>query len=78
VISLIKTREGLLEMVEADEAGTKDKLSLIIGDDEKAMQVVEAAKTSMGIDINEMDTFNIIHFTFKIKRLIALRQRLHD
>jgi len=65
-------------MAEEDPEKTKDKLSLIIGDDEKALELIEAAKNSMGVEINELDLLNIVNFTRKIKSLIQLRTRLHE
>lgn len=53
-------------------------LSIIIGDDEKALEVIEAAKTSMGIEINELDMININNFTRRIKSLIKLRLQLQE
>lgn len=78
IVSLFKTRNNLLEMLETDEQSTKDQLTLIIGDDEKTNQLLEAAKTSMGVDISELDSINIANFTRRIKRLISLRQKMFD
>lgn len=54
------------------------QLTQIIGDEEKALELVEACKTSMGIEINELDLLNITNFTRKIKNLIRLRLRLQE
>jgi len=65
-------------MVEQDEQGTRDKLTLLIGDEEKTTELIEAAKTSMGIEINELDLLNIINFTRKIKSLMSLRLHMQE
>jgi len=78
IISLISTKEGLLEMVEQDEESIRNKLTLLIGDEQKTTELIEAAKTSMGIEINELDLINIINFTRKIKSLISLRLHMQE
>jgi len=52
------------------------KLTMIIGDEEKAKDLTEAAKNSMGTDFSELDLINITNFTRKIKSLISLRTKL--
>jgi len=65
-------------MVEQDEEEIRNKLTLLIGDEQKTTELIEAAKTSMGIEINELDLINIINFTRKIKSLISLRLHMQQ
>jgi len=51
-------------------------LNKFVGDEDKCKEIIEAAKISMGIELNDLDIFNIKNFTIRIKRLISLRQRL--
>jgi nucleolar protein 56 len=78
IIGLIGTKDQLIEMSDADVDTTHAKLTMIIGDDEKAKDLVEAAKNSMGTDFADLDLINITNFTRKIKSLIALRTKLYD
>lgn len=50
----------------------------IVGDSEKAKQVVDAAKTSMGTDISDFDLLNIIQFANRVVNLHEYRQKLAD
>jgi len=54
------------------------KLQEILEDDEKVAEVIELARTSMGMEISEQDLLNIEHFSNRIASLIEYRQRLHE
>lgn len=66
----------------------KDKASLsedsisdlteIIGDEEKAKEVLEAAKASMGQDISPIDLINIESFAQRVVELVEYRKDLHS
>jgi len=49
---------------------------MVIGDDEKAKDLIEASKNSMGTEFSDLDLINITNFTRKIKSLISLRTKL--
>ena len=54
-------------------------LQEILDDDEgMAKQVVEAAKTSMGYDISEVDMTNVQTFADRVINLEEYRQRLRE
>lgn len=40
--------------------------------------MVEAARTSMGMDISELDLLNIERFAIRVTSLTEYRQRLHE
>lgn len=50
----------------------------IIEDEVKVAEIVEAARTSMGMDISETDLLNIEHFSNRVASLMEYRQRLHQ
>ncbi|KAK6021474.1 snoRNA binding domain protein [Ostertagia ostertagi] len=51
---------------------------ILEGDEEKAAEVVEAARTSMGMDIADLDLVNIERFASRVASLTEYRQRLHE
>lgn len=56
-----------------------DMLQEILDDDEgMAKQIVEAAKTSMGYDISEIDMLNVQTFAERVINLEEYRQRLRE
>lgn len=78
LIALIGTKDQLIDMSNEDEEDVQSKLTMIIGDDQKAKDLLEAAKNSMGTDFSDLDLINITNFTRKIKSLISLRTKLYD
>lgn len=50
----------------------------ILCDDQKAAEVFEAARTSMGMEIAPMDLINIDAFAKRVAALAEYRQRLHE
>ena len=55
-----------------------EKLKEILKEDEKVELVVEAARTSMGMDISDLDLLNIERFAVRVASLSEYRQRLHE
>lgn len=49
----------------------------IVGDEEKAKDVIEAAKSSMGQDISPIDLLNIESFARRVISLAEYRHKLH-
>jgi RNA processing factor Prp31 len=47
-------------------------------DEEKVAAIVEAARTSMGMDISAMDMLNIERFAARVAALTEYRVRLHQ
>jgi len=76
LVSFFETKENLLEANDKDHDELVDNLNKFVGDEDKCKEIIEAAKISMGIELNDLDIFNIKNFTIRIKRLISLRQRL--
>ena len=52
-------------------------LAEIIGDEDKAKEVIEAAKASMGQDISPVDMMNIESFAGRVIKLVEYRTNLH-
>eukprot|EP01122_Echinamoeba_exundans_P009435 TRINITY_DN333_c0_g2_i1.p1 TRINITY_DN333_c0_g2~~TRINITY_DN333_c0_g2_i1.p1 ORF type:complete len:511 (-),score=153.78 TRINITY_DN333_c0_g2_i1:72-1604(-) len=71
VVHLLKGRENASEDL-------LDSLEAIIGDQEKAKQVLQAARVSMGTDISEVDMLSIIHFAERVIKLAEYRQGLQS
>lgn len=58
-------------------AVTHAELEEIVGDVEKAKDIVEAAKASMGQDISPIDLLNIESFAKRVISLAEYRHQLH-
>jgi nucleolar protein 56 len=67
----ILDREKLDENVEAE-------LQSILEDEGKVAEIVEAARTSMGMEISELDLANIERFGRRVASLSEYRTRLHE
>lgn len=50
----------------------------VLEDEVKATTVIEAARTSMGMEISELDLHNIDLFARRVASLAEYRQRLHQ
>lgn len=50
----------------------------ILEDEDKVAKVVEAARTSMGMEISELDLANIERFGNRVASLTDYRTRLHE
>ncbi|KAI3820675.1 hypothetical protein L1987_08223 [Smallanthus sonchifolius] len=60
---------------------SEDKLSGLIdilGDEDKAKEVIEAAKASMGQDLSPIDLINVKMFAQKVMDLAEYRKKLYD
>jgi len=53
-------------------------LTDVLGDEDKAREVVDAAKTSMGTDVSELDLANIDSFAQRVVELADFRKGLHS
>eukprot|EP00249_Psilotum_nudum_P018167 c26671_g2_i1 orf=219-2072(+) len=71
VAKFVKDKSTLAENVLID-------LTDIIGDEEKAREIIEAAKSSMGQDISPIDLINIENFAQRILDLSEYRKQLHS
>lgn len=70
VALLVKDKSNISK--EAHLQGLKE----IVGDEEKAKEIIEAAQTSMGQDISPIDLVNIEVFTKRVVSLVEYRQKL--
>ncbi|KAI3948284.1 hypothetical protein MKW92_004393 [Papaver armeniacum] len=72
----------VVKYVENKSALSEDKipgLTEILGDDEdKAKEIVEAAKASMGKDLSPCDLFNVKNFSQRVMKLAGYRNNLHE
>eukprot|EP00955_Chlamydomonas_euryale_P085206 364068-Chlamydomonas_euryale.AAC.13 len=69
---LVKDKSTLVESDEKLAA-----LAEIVGDEDKAREVIDAAKASMGQDISPIDLINIERFASRVISLAEYRQKLH-
>ena len=56
----------------------KDEIQAITLDEEKAQQIIEAAKISMGMDMNETDQLQVNKWAERVVELIDFRASLSD
>ena len=47
-------------------------------DSAKAQQIIDASKTSMGMDISEIDLLSVKAFALRVVSLAEYRQQLHE
>ncbi|KAH0731706.1 hypothetical protein KY289_002894 [Solanum tuberosum] len=60
---------------------SEDKISAlteIVGDEDKAKEIVEAAKASMGQDLSPVDLINVKLFAQRVMDLVEYRKNLYD
>ena len=82
VVSLIENKEKLLEELannedgDNDESGLSKKITDIVIEPELTQRIFEAAKTSMGSELSEIDAINIKHFCDKVADLVKYRETL--
>ncbi|EQC30484.1 hypothetical protein SDRG_11801 [Saprolegnia diclina VS20] len=68
--SFIKNRNTLSD-------DSVEALAAITMDEDKATQIVHAARTSMGMDMSEIDMINVDAFTTRLIKLAEYRRQLH-
>lgn len=56
----------------------KDEIQSITLDEEKAQQIIDAAKISMGMDMNETDQIQVLKWSERVVELIEFREKLAD
>jgi nucleolar protein 56 len=69
--SFIKNRNTLSE-------DKLDGLKSIVLDEEKAQQILHASRSSMGMDMSEIDMINVDNFTTRLIKLAEYRRQLHE
>jgi len=78
--SFVQNKNSLLASSSSeDEQHHEDKLAgltKIVGDEDTAKAVVNAARTSMGMDCSSIDMLNIINFTQRMVKLAEYRHKL--
>jgi nucleolar protein 56 len=56
----------------------KDEIQAVTLDEEKAQQIIDAAKISMGMDMNETDQLQVNKWAERVVELIQFRESLSD
>ncbi|RLN65659.1 hypothetical protein BBJ28_00001826 [Nothophytophthora sp. Chile5] len=69
--SFIKNRSSLSE-------DSLEELSKIVLDEDKAQQILHASRSSMGMDMSEIDMINVDNFTTRLIKLAEYRRQLHE
>ncbi|KAH7476770.1 snoRNP complex protein nop56 [Phytophthora ramorum] len=69
--SFIKNRNTLSE-------DSLEELSKIVLDEDKAQQILHASRSSMGMDMSEIDMINVDNFTTRLVKLAEYRRQLHE
>ncbi|KAL2515098.1 NOP56-like pre RNA proCES [Forsythia ovata] len=55
-----------------------DGLTDVVGDEDKAREIIEAAKASMGQDLSPIDLINVKQFAQRVMDLAEYRKKLYD
>ncbi|XP_027358329.1 nucleolar protein 56-like isoform X2 [Abrus precatorius] len=69
------------KFIEDKSKVSEDKISTltdIVGDEDKAKEIVEAAKASMGQDLSPVDLINVKQFAQRVMDLSEYRRKLYD
>lgn len=69
--SFIKNRNTLSEE-------KLEGLTSIVLDEDKAQQILHASRSSMGMDMSEIDMINVDNFTTRLIKLAEYRRQLHE
>ena len=72
---LVNLFDGKRETVTDD---LKDEITAITLDEEKAQDIIEAAKISMGMDMSETDALQVKKWAERVNSLIAFREAIGD
>ena len=80
LVHQIGKREVILKALESDDKAEamKEKLTDILLDEEKAQQIMDAARISMGQEISESDTLQLARFSERCFELIEFRDSLQE
>ncbi|CAK5079563.1 unnamed protein product [Meloidogyne enterolobii] len=73
----VKCASAIMDREKIDN-NVEEKIKEIIDDEQKAAEIIEAARTSMGMEIAQMDLINIDAFAKRVAALSEYRQRLHE
>lgn len=76
VVSLIENKENVIENYNNQESDLKEKLIEIVLEPEIADRIFEAARSSMGSELSEIDAINIRAFCQKLNGMYNYRQGL--
>ncbi|VDK67486.1 unnamed protein product [Litomosoides sigmodontis] len=76
-LNYIKCASTIMDRKNLDDE-VVGKLNEILEDNDKVAEIVEAARTSMGMDISDLDLFNIDRFARRVHELTGYRQKLHS
>jgi len=71
LVYMIERKENVVDELHAD-------ITAIVLDEEKATQIIEAAKTSMGQDMSETDVLQIKKWAERVTELIKFREELQE
>ncbi len=76
VLSIIENKERLLEEASEEDSELRKKIIEIVVEPEIAQRIFEAAKTSIGSDLSEIDALNLKIFCEKVEGLVNYREGL--
>lgn len=71
LVHLIEKRENITDEM-------KEQLTDVVLDDEKAQQIIDAAKISMGQELSETDCMQIKRFSERCVELLNFRESLSE
>ncbi len=76
VVSLIENKDRVLEEANEEDSELRQKIVQLVVEPEIGQRIFEAAKTSMGSDLSELDAINLKHFCEKVESLVNYREGL--
>jgi nucleolar protein 56 len=76
IVALIENKERLLAEYNNEDSELKNKIIEIVVEPELADRIYEAARSSMGSELNEIDALNIANFCEKVNSMINYREGL--
>lgn len=76
IVALIENKERLLKEFNSEDSELKNKIIEIVVEPELAERIFEAARSSMGSELNGIDAENISNFCEKVNAMINYREGL--
>eukprot|EP00180_Rhodochaete_pulchella_P004702 Plantae.Rhodophyta-Rhodochaete_pulchella.ctg935.p1 GENE.Plantae.Rhodophyta-Rhodochaete_pulchella.ctg935~~Plantae.Rhodophyta-Rhodochaete_pulchella.ctg935.p1 ORF type:complete len:503 (-),score=115.66 Plantae.Rhodophyta-Rhodochaete_pulchella.ctg935:1297-2757(-) len=76
LVKVIRSKSNLTDPEMAPEL--LPELNKILGDEDKAQEVIDASRSSMGTDVSELDLINIESFASRVVQLVEYRASLHN
>lgn len=77
-LKYVQCVRAIMDRKTMDDDTPAKLLEVLEGDESKVAEIVEAARSSMGMDISKIDLLNISRFADRVVSLLEYRGRLHS